>query len=396
MGLFLVKVFGVPAYRLLFFVRRTFFRVALPAKHRIIYLISNKYAVHGLIIIITVSVTFVNLGAREVRAETFGQQSILYSLVATDELGKMEVVEAGSNTATLGTSSSYFADTVVDARRHIDTDYITEAFVTAETGEIEVDTTADVPVRAGVETYTVQDGDTLGQIAEKFGLKTTTILWANSLSFTSTIRPGDDLKILPSDGVLYTVRSGDTLSSIASKYEVDVDEIMDQNSLSGSTLSIGKELLLAGGAPPTPTTTSRASSSVAELWTAPAASSASPAVGGWVWPTDWRVITQYYGWRHTGLDIDGDYSCNNYATRAGTVIYSGWRSGYGITVEVDHGDGFVSRYAHHAQNYVSTGEYVYAGQALGQLGTTGRSTGTHIHFEIIKNGKFQNPLDYIR
>jgi murein DD-endopeptidase MepM/ murein hydrolase activator NlpD len=395
-GLFFVTFIGVPSYRLLFFFRRTFFRVALPAKHRIIYLISNKYAVHALVIIITMSVTFVNLGARDVRAETFGQQSILYGLVSEDDLGTMVVVEAGTSVTNLGARSSYYADTVVDARLHIDTDYISESFVTSETGEIQVDTTADVPTRDGIETYTVQEGDTLGQIAEQFGLKTTTILWANSLTFTSTIRPGNELSILPSDGVLYTVRSGDTLSTIASKYDVDIDEIKSQNNISGSVLSIGKELLLAGGEPPTPTTTSRATSSVAELWTAPSSSSASPAVGGWVWPTDWRVITQYYGWRHTGLDIDGDYSTNNYASRAGTVIYSGWRSGYGITVEIDHGDGFMTRYAHNAQNYVSTGEYVYAGQAIAQLGTTGRSTGTHIHFEIIKNGKFQNPLDYIR
>ena len=243
--------------------------------------------------------------------------------------------------------------------------------------------------------YEVQEGDTLGQIAERFGLNLSTVLWGNDLSYTSTIQPGDKLNILPADGVLYTVRSGDTLSSIASYYDVDVDTVMSQNSISSADrLAIGDELLLPGGEPPTPTSTARSSSSVAELFYAPSSGSASGY--GWVWPTDWRTITQYYGWGHTGLDIDGDYSTHNYASRGGVVVYSGWRSGYGLLVEIDHGDGFVTRYAHNAQNYVGYGETVYAGQAIAQLGTTGRSTGTHLHFEIIKNGKFQNPLDYIR
>lgn len=394
MGLFFVRFAGVPSYRFVFFLRRSLQHIVRPAKHRLVYLISNRYAAHALIVIIVVSVAFINLGARDVRAETFGQNSILYHLVSIDDSNVVEIVEAGSSQVVLGQPSSYFSDTVLDPRLHADLDYLSEGYVTERTGQRETEVRV-VPERDEIETYVVQEGDTLGQIAEKFGLSLSTILWGNNLSYNSTIRPGDELSILPVDGVLYTVRSGDTLSSIAGRYEVDIDTILVQNDLSSaSTLSIGKKLLLPGGEPPTPTSTARSNTSVADLFVAP--SSSSPSSSGWLWPTDWRVITQYYGWKHTGLDIDGDYSCNNYASRDGVVIFSGWRNGYGLTVEIDHGDGFMTRYAHNAQLYVNTGERVYAGQAVGQLGTTGRSTGTHIHFEIIKNGKFQNPLDYIR
>jgi len=153
---------------------------------------------------------------------------------------------------------------------------------------------------------------------------------------------------------------------------------------------------LPGGAPPSPVTTTRSTTSIATLFTAPQVSAPSAAVSGWVWPTDWHVITQYYGWKHTGVDIDGDYTTSSYAARGGVVVYAGWRNGYGLTVEVDHGDGYMTRYAHHSKIYVSVGDVVSTGQVLAQTGTTGRSTGTHLHFEVIRNGKFQNPLDYVR
>jgi murein DD-endopeptidase MepM/ murein hydrolase activator NlpD len=400
-GLFFVHSILVPTYRIIFSIRRMVHKIVLPAKHQLVYLVSNKYATHGLIIFIVASVVCVNLQARDVRAETIGQKSLLYQIVAEDDANIVEVVEAGSGFVNLGARSSYFSDTVVDARQHMDTAFLGDSFFQTKTDSMDSVSEFKTQKRDEIETYIVQEGDTLGQIAERFGIKVTTILWANNLSFTSTIRPGDSLSILPKDGVLYTVKSGDTLSSIAKKYDVEIEDVLEENNLSTSqTLAIGKELLLVGGSPQSttsPTTSSiRSTTSVAELFTAPTTTSPSSSNDGWHWPTDWRVITQYYGWRHTGLDVDGDYSTNSYAARGGVVIYSGWRSGYGLTVEIDHGDGFMTRYAHHASNYVSVGQVVSGGQAIAQTGTTGRSTGTHLHFEIIYNGKFQNPLDYVR
>ncbi|MBI4592195.1 M23 family metallopeptidase [Candidatus Uhrbacteria bacterium] len=387
---------GIPGFRLFFFIRRSIQNILLPAKHRVIYLISNRFTIHVLMSLIVVGVMWVNLSARDVRAEDFGQRSLLYQLVSEDDSTILEVVEAGSPVVTLGAQSSYISGTVVDARRQTDLDFLEET-ATPSVGEEVAEEAIQVPTRSEIESYVVQEGDTLGRIAESFGLSLSTILWSNGLSYTSTIRPGQELKILPVDGILYTVRNGDTLSRIARSYSVDVETIMTQNGLeSANRLAIGDELLLPGGEPPSPVATTRSSASITTLFTAPSVSAPSVVVGGWVWPTDWHTITQYYGWRHTGVDIDGDYTTSSYAARAGVVIYSGWRSGYGLCVEVDHGDGYVTRYAHHSKNYVAVGEVVSTGQVLAQTGTTGRSTGTHLHFEVIRNGKFQNPLDYVR
>ncbi len=395
--MFLLKTLGIPIYRSFFFFKRLLSQVFRPAKHRFLYLLSNKYSIHGTMILLVVIVGVVNIKSRAVRAETFGQQSILYSLVAVDDSSSLEIVEAGETVLVPGKTTSYLSDTVVDARAHIDLNFLSESYVTPKTGTQIIEGTTDpetVPKRDAVEIYIVQSGDNLGKISEKFGLSLSTLLWSNSLTSRSTIRPGDELSILPIDGIYYTVKSGDTLSRIARTYNVTTKEIKDFNEMQSDTLSIGKKLLLPGGEAPSPTSSARSTASVTSLFKAP--SKQAPAVGGWVWPTDWHVMTQYYGWKHTGIDVDGDYSTFSYAARGGVVIYSGWRNGYGITVEIDHGDGYVTRYAHHSKLLVSRGETVVAGQVLAQTGTTGRSTGTHLHFEVIKNGKFQNPLDYVR
>ncbi len=115
-----------------------------------------------------------------------------------------------------------------------------------------------------------------------------------------------------------------------------------------------------------------------------------------IWPTDLRTITQYYGWRHTGLDVDCHFTHHNYAADDGYVQFAGWKGGYGLTVEINHGNGIVTRYGHHASLAVADGQQISQGTPLGVCGTTGRSTGTHLHFEVIRNGKFVNPLEYIR
>ncbi|MEK7614973.1 MAG: M23 family metallopeptidase [Patescibacteria group bacterium] len=400
LGLFLIRTIGIPSYRILFFLRRLFVRVVRPTKHRVLRIITNRYTVHVMMVFLIVSVVFVNVKTREVRAETFGQKSIFYSLVAVDQSEVVEVVKASDRLERPATPVAYLDDTVLDARAHIDFGEEGASYATPVTGG-DSTAVASVPSRTETETYTVQDGDTLGKIAMQYGLNLSTILWANNLTFRSTIRPGAELKILPTDGVLYTVRSGDTLLAIAKRYSTEVDTIRKYNEFSApDRLSIGAELLIAGGEPPAQQAAPRRTASVAQLFTTPASkaqkSADSDVVGGWVWPTNWHTITQYYGWRHTGVDIDGDYTTHSYAAHEGVVIYAGWRSGYGLTVEIDHGNGYVTRYGHHSEIYVKVGDVMQAGDVLARTGTTGHSTGTHLHFEVIKNGKFQNPLDYVR
>lgn len=415
-GRFFVHVFGIPLYRLFFWMRRSTSRLVLPAKQRVHYFISNKYAIHFAVVAIAALTSGVNLGASEVRAEAFGQNSMLYALVAADENAVVEVVAASETN--VFQPVSYMNDTVVDVNAHIDFHSLEEAYVSTAVGmdalaspTISEASPSSAP-RTKVETYVVQEGDVLGSISEKFGLSLSSLLWANEMTSRSTIKPGQELTIPPVDGVLYVVKNGDTLGKIANTYDADADRIMAFNALADADdLVPGEELMIPGGEPPAPVVRT---APVTSIFTAPSTSTASGSStdnsgvtnkgsaagrGSMPWPTDWRVITQYYGWRHTGVDIDGDYGTKSYASCSGTVIRSGWYSGYGITVEIQcDGEwaGYVLRYAHHSENLVGVGDYVTVGQTIAKTGTTGRSTGTHLHFEVIKGGAFQNPLDYVR
>lgn len=410
-GRFLVVVIGIPLYRLSFFVQRHVSRVILPAKHRMLYLVSNKYAVHAAVIAIAAVASSANLSETQVRAESFGSQSMLYALVAQDDSSVVEVVSAATSAASGVEASSYMDDPSIDAMAHIDVAYEGDDYATTAVGDSVASPTlsegsSSVAPRSSVESYVVREGETLGGIADQFGLSLSTVLWSNGLTFSSTIRPGQTLTVPPVDGVVYTVKNGDTLSKIVKNYGSDTEKIIAFNLLSSADdLHIGDTLMIPGGEPPAPVVRRTApitslfdnSSGASSKWSPfVAPSGTGSTAGSWVWPTDWHVITQKYGWKHTGVDIDGDYTTNSYAASAGTVIYSGWRNGYGNTVEIDHGSGVVTRYAHHSKLLVSVGESVSAGQVIAVTGSTGRSTGTHLHFEVIVNGKFQNPLNYVR
>lgn len=401
---FLFRTIGVPIYRVVFKIKQHSSRVILPAKSRLLYLVSNRFVIHGAIVAITLLTISLGVGQGEVRAETFGTRSLLYAMVADDEFAQIEVVSAAE--VPEAQPVSYFGNTAIDPADHldIDLDYV-DAEYTIDSGAALVSDTQppDVPKRDSIVEYTVESGDTLGRISEKFGLSLSTVLWANDLTYRSTIQPGQTLKILPVDGLLHTVKEGDTLNKIADKYNADVDATQRANKLaSRDDINIGEVLIVPDGEKPSPVaSTTSITAPVASIFSAPSASNtasrgSSSGNGDWVWPSDWRVITQYYSWRHQGLDVDGDYNTNNYAAAAGVVTYSGWYNGYGYTVDIDHGNGLMTRYAHHSKLFVEQGDQVYAGQALGKTGTTGRSTGTHLHFEVRVNGAPQNPLDWVR
>lgn len=114
------------------------------------------------------------------------------------------------------------------------------------------------------------------------------------------------------------------------------------------------------------------------------------------WPAGVRKITQYFSWRHTGLDIAGPLGTPIYAADSGTVEIEGWGSGYGNQIVINHGGGKKTRYAHLSKFYVEKGEAVTKGQAIAAMGSTGWSTGSHLHFEVIINGTKYNPLNYIK
>lgn len=260
--------------------------------------------------------------------------------------------------------------------------------------------------------YVVQSGDTISQIAQKFGISQSTLLWANNLSVRSYLRPRQELRILPTSGVEHKVKSGDTVIKIAKTYDADVDDIIEFNNLAagGADIVVGELLVIPGGelqysAPVVAKTPSRNIPVVSEITNkiqqqvAPPSSAETPAGTGYVWPSTVKYISQYSKWGHYALDIAGPVGSPIYATKAGTVtkaICSGWNYGYGCYVMIDHGGGVQSLYAHNSKLFVESGDKVEQGQTISLMGSTGNSTGPHLHFEIRVNGNRQNPLRFVR
>ncbi len=263
-----------------------------------------------------------------------------------------------------------------------------------------------VEVRTGVVDYTIGGGDTVSLVAAKFGLGYKSILWANGIDDRSIIKPGMVLKIPPVDGVLYTVKSGENLTALVQKYQADLNRTLDVNRLpDASAIQVGQVVTLVGGqppAPPAPPPSSRSQPRSPFFDVGVASSDQSGARGnriagaGYLWPTPNHRINQYFrGYYHTGIDIEGTYASPIYAAKDGVVSAVRFeRYGYGFHIIISHGDGTQTLYGHASKIFVKTGQRVDRGQTIAMVGSTGRSTGTHLHFEIIIGGVKVNPLKY--
>ncbi len=235
-------------------------------------------------------------------------------------------------------------------------------------------------INGEISVYTVQSGDTLSQIAEMFDVSAKTVLWANEIK-NGVIHPGDTLVILPITGVRHVVKSGDTIGSIAKKYSGDVDDILAYNQLDSiDSISIGDTVVIPGGeviAPKrtyvTPTRTSGGS--------VVASGSGS---SGFVHPLPGAIRTQgIHG--YNGVDLAAPMGTPIRAAASGIVIVaknSGWNGGYGKYAVIKHPNGTQTLYSHNSSTIVSVGQKVVAGQVIGYVGSTGRSTGPHVHFEV--------------
>jgi murein DD-endopeptidase MepM/ murein hydrolase activator NlpD len=255
--------------------------------------------------------------------------------------------------------------------------------------------------RADIVTHKVQPGEVIVTIAERYGLQPTTIVWANAAveENPELLRVGQELTILPDDGVYYTIKSGDTLSAIAKRFRVEESDIINYplNRLTGaSTLIVGAQLVVPQGIKPD---APRAAAAPAPR-RAPSASPQGVAGGGspsgaFMWPTNGTITQGYYVF-HRGLDIAAGLGTPIYASDGGYVSYAGWSNvGYGYMVKVNHGNGFETLYAHLSYYYVEAGQAVAKGQTLGLMGSTGNSTGPHLHYEIRYGGVPQNPYSYL-
>lgn len=269
--------------------------------------------------------------------------------------------------------------------------------------------------------HIVKEGDSLERLSRWYPVSVDTIRWANDLQEGQPIQPGDELLILPVDGVLHTVSRGQTLSRIAQLYDIDMPRIMEQNELSSEFIIAGQQLIIPGGRPiiedraiatvdqPVPTEKEPSSEPVQEpvvVAKKPVAPfTPTPTAGVLQKPCSATCYyTQHYHGRHFGVDMqdkaNGILGGPIYAAENGTVIraQNGWNGGYGNVIEVDHGNGLVTLYAHNKELYVKKGDIVQRGETIAWMGNTGLvygATGIHVHFEVRLNGVKKNPLLYI-
>jgi hypothetical protein len=279
----------------------------------------------------------------------------------------------------------------------------------------------DVPSRPRTDVieYIVQPGDTVFGIAEKFGLKPESVLWANQSVLGDnphSLRPNQKINILPIDGTYHRWSEGDGLNGVAKFFGVKPETIIEfpGNHLDPDTIGdythpnieAGAWLVVPGGtrefvnwsAPEIP----RDNPGVAKvLGPGACGSTANGAVGAgvFVWPANNHFLSGFDyapGANHSGIDVDGETGDPVYAVDNGVVVYAGWNNwGYGNVVVINHGNGWQTLYAHLSQYYVGCGQSVYQTNVIGAIGSTGNSTGSHLHFEMMYNGTKVNPHDYL-
>lgn len=369
--------------------------------------INNRQAMHAGVFVVAVMTMFINI--TETQAENYVEGTLLNKLI-TKEFPTEELIVENADIGTKSPSAN------------IPIKYTSKGYVTTQPksqGELtEAELLSDIQVAlssngsaitkqevatTGIDkgrrddaiVYIVEPGDTVTSIAQKFDISINTILWENNLSAYSIIRPGKELSILPVTGINHIVKKGDSIAKIAENYQVEPDEILNENNiLNESDIQIGQVVFVPEGLKPKPAPRTI-------VRTAPTTQQTfddAPVGGDLIWPTNGYRITQYYTWRHFGLDVGNKNGQPIYAAADGKVIISSqgkWNGGYGNQIVVDHGNGIETRYAHTSYNIVSVGETVKQGQVIAAIGSTGRSSGPHIHFEIEINGRRVNPLNYL-
>jgi murein DD-endopeptidase MepM/ murein hydrolase activator NlpD len=227
-----------------------------------------------------------------------------------------------------------------------------------------------------LRTYAVRSGDNFNGIAGQFGLAPSTLYWANrsKVPDPASLHVGQQLVILPMDGLLVTIGTKDSLDSLAAKYKVTVQDIVDANNLPEATVVLGQVLIIpgaSGGPVPKAKTTS--------------AGGGSTRSGSWAWPVGgYNYISQYFWSGHHALDLASPSGTPVVAAAAGTVVLAGNRgyTGGGNVVWIMHGTKLYSTYNHLSRILVHSGQKVSAGQRVGLVGATGEATGPHLHFEV--------------
>jgi LysM repeat protein len=389
----------LPFYKIYLLLKRFFKKFYSPflSKHKILHPFSRRYLVHVMVIAISLFVVTANLNAHEVKNDELQYSNVLIALASKDALGS--IIEEDSLKPQPNKITRYLGTSGVESKPSTQT---SGTFIDIQAGAVSYGalvkpiispTEAEQRRRDKVVFHIIEQGETISEIAEQYGVSVNTVLWENELTAYSIIRPGKQLAILPTSGLQYKVKSGDTIQKIAKDYKTDPESIIEFNRLaSADDIRTGESLLIPGGIKPPPPRRY----TIRNL-TAPKPQPIAQSSGKLSWPATCNHITQYFNtWRHKGVDIACPFGTPVKASEGGTIIKArgGWNGGYGLVVIVDHGNK-QTLYAHLSNIYVQVGDRVETGQALGAMGSTGRSTGSHVHLEVIVGGRQLNPLTYL-
>ncbi|MBP6943025.1 MAG: M23 family metallopeptidase [Candidatus Buchananbacteria bacterium] len=401
----------LPLFSRYVWVRTRLAKRAARGPEKLLLLITNRFSIHIVMLIIGMGVIITNINYRDL-SEEYSTDALVYQVIGASDSDIIEDTTPISETPQL---YSYIDPATRVTRQTIneiqgdDTDTDNNLPQTTSGGialnkpdGMTPDNGGVSRTRSSVTEYTVRDGDSIGKIARDFNISVNTLVWANGISTSGYIKPGQRLVIPPTTGVLHTVAKGDTLAKIALKYDANESQISEFNGLAAEGLVAGRTIMIPGGrvidtpkpraiAATTPKVTARTQTSNIE----PAAPAGS---GKYVWPNGCRRVSQAFRGRlHTGIDIACPYGTQIRAAEAGVISKVQYgNSGYGNHIMINHGGGIVTLYGHLSTISVKAGQRVDRGELIGLEGSTGRSTGPHLHFEVRINGAFANPLNYVR
>jgi len=255
--------------------------------------------------------------------------------------------------------------------------------------------------------YTVKDGDTLSEIAEYYDISTNTIRWENDISGKG-LKVGQKLNILPVTGVKHIVKKGDTITKIADKYEAETEDILVFNGINKEDGLKQGDIIFVPNGIIKPVVVQKSSSSNKKEIAYSGSSSAKIQSGDYVRPAAGPITSPYgsrWGRFHYGIDIGNQRGAPVFAAASGKVVKtvdycvegkSSCGGRYGNYITLEHPNGLKTRYAHLSKLLVNLGDEVSQGQNIGLIGNTGRSTGPHVHFEVIVNGRKVNPFNYTK
>jgi murein DD-endopeptidase MepM/ murein hydrolase activator NlpD len=248
--------------------------------------------------------------------------------------------------------------------------------------------------------YVVKNGDTLWNIANDFNLDVNSIFGCNKLSEGDVLKVGSTVQIPNQDGIFINVKSGQSIEKLAKEYGIYPEAIMSANKLGEGALKQGSRIFLPGAKVAAFIDVNGKRSAVASN-----VKDKVTVKRGFGWPVAGKISSSY-GWRrdpirggrdfHTGLDLRAPRGRTIVASAAGKVVHSGWMGGYGRTIVISHPGKITTLYGHCSKLLVKVGTNVKRGQAIAQVGSTGRSTGNHLHFEVRSGGSPMNPIKVLR